>query len=144
MKFAFIALTCFFILQLLNNFVYLNLSNGCFIKILPSWDLSFNQSKIKEGLIVLKNALPEDYSNICKRIDTIDPNFDCGRSEGGCYWSGDSKKISVSTANTSVNWIAGVLVHETCHSVQDSEHKKLDEVECHQEDNRVLKSLTVY
>lgn len=143
-KFVWIALAGFFILVILNNFIYIDLFNGCFIKILPSWDFNFNQSKVKQGLMILKNAVPDDYKNVCKRINTIDPNFDCGKSEGGCYWPGDPKRISVSTVNTPLNWVAAVIVHETCHSIQDLEHRPGSEVECHKEDDRILKKISIY
>lgn len=128
----------------LQNFIYLDLSSGCFIKLLPSWDFSFNQSVIKDGLIVLKNALPEDYKEVCSRIDTIDPNFDCGSLEGGCYWKGNTKKISVSTSQVGLGWIASVIMHEVCHSKQDFENRPPSEGECYQETDRILKALSVY
>lgn len=143
-KVIWIAVATFFIFSVVSSFIYIDPLNGCFIKLLPSWDFNFNQYRVKEGLIILKNALPDDYKDVCKRIDTIDPNFDCGKSEGGCYWSGNPKRISVSTANSTANWVAAVIIHETCHSKQDSEKRPLNEVECHQEDNRILKNLTVY
>lgn len=134
----------FLVSSFFSNFFYIDIFNGCFIKLLPSWDFNFNQQKIKKGLVVLKNALPEDYKNVCKRIDTIDPNMDCGKQEGGCYWHGNTKRISVSTADTPVSWVAGVIVHETCHSKQDFEKRPGSEEECYAEDNRVLESLSVY
>lgn len=143
-KFVWITIAGFFILIMLSNFVYVDLFNGCFIKILPSWDFSFNQSKIKQGLTILKNAVPNDYKDVCKRIDTIDPNLDCGNSEGGCYWPGNPKRISVSTVDTPLSWVAAVIVHETCHSKQDLEHRPPNEVQCHKEDDRILKNISLY
>lgn len=144
MKLFFVIIIGFFVFIVVDNFFYIDVLNGCFIKILPSIDLEFNQYKVKQGLVILKNALPDDYKNVCKRIGTIDPNLDCGLSEGGCYWPGDPKRISVSTSNTTLNWVAGVIVHETCHSIQDSDHRPFSELECHHEDDRVLKGLSIY
>lgn len=143
-KLFFIFIIGFFIYGLTSNFFYIDLAGNCFIKILPSWDFSFNQSKIKEGLLILKNGSPTDHQNICKRIDTIDPNIDCGNSEGGCYWQGNTKRISVSTANATSTWVAAVIVHETCHSQQDSENKPLSEGDCHAEGDRILKTLSIF
>lgn len=133
-----------FLSSLAFNFFYIDLSSGCFIKLLPSWDLNFNTPQIKKGLKVLKNALPDDYNNICQRIEIIDPNLDCGGFEGGCYWSGNPKRISVSTADESLSWIAAIIVHETCHSRQDFEKRGLNESECYTEGDRVLRSLAAY
>lgn len=143
-KLTWIIIAGFLTFSILNNFIYFDPLNGCFIKILPSWDFSFNQSKIKQGLVILKNALPNDYQNVCKKIDTIDPNVDCGNFEGGCYWPGNSKRISVSTVNTSLAWVAAVIVHETCHSRQNSENRPYDEAECYKENDRILKNLSIY
>lgn len=140
----FLFLVILLIFNFIQNFIYFDSSNGCFIKILPSWDMNFNQEKIKQSLNVLKNALPDDYKNVCQRIKTIDPNLDCGRFEGGCYWPGDPTRISISVADQNLGWSVGVIVHETCHTKQDSDHRPFSEAECHKEDDRVLKSLSVF
>lgn len=143
-KFFLIFIIGFLLYSVVSNFFYIDLIGGCFIKILPSWDFSFNQSIIKEGLTVLKNGSPSDYQNVCRRIDTIDPNVDCGNSEGGCYWRGNFKRISVSTANSIPSWVAAVIVHEVCHSQQDKENQPISEGKCYQEDDRILRTLSIF
>jgi hypothetical protein len=143
-KISIIVISGFFIFKIMSNFLYIDLAQGCFIKLLPSWDFNFNQSVIKKGLVVIKNALPDDYKNVCKRINTIDPNFDCGKAEGGCYWHGNPKRISVSTKQSQLNWVPAVIVHETCHSQQDSENRETLEPECYRESDRILRALSVY
>lgn len=131
-----------FNLLFFNNLVYIDLAKGCFIKIIPG--LEFNNAKIIDGIDILKNASPKDYQDLCGRVDTIDPNVGCGGFEGGCFYESNPRTIYVTTAGTTLEWVAGVLVHETCHAKQFAEKRPLDQGECHKESGRVIKKIVAY
>ena len=131
-----------FYLVFLQNVLYIDIPNGCFIKIVPGLEL--NNAKVIQGLKILKNLSPEDYKEACKRAETIDPNVGCGGFEGGCFYQTEPKKIYVTTAGTPLMWVAGVLVHETCHARQFAEKRLMSEDECYREDDRVIKKIVVY
>ena len=106
--------------------------------------MEFSNSNIKKAILVLKNASPEDYQNLCRYVDTIDPNLSCGGFEGGCYYGIRSKTIDVSTSRTSLSWTAAVIGHETCHAMQAKEGRPLDETECYKVDSRILKTIVEF
>jgi hypothetical protein len=131
-------------------FFYINVFNGCYIKIIPSAFFEFNNGNIKEAIKVLKNADFEEYKTVCRNVKTIDGNPACGGFNGGCYYisslnTSEKRRISVSTANSAyLAWTAAVIVHETCHAVQAKEGRGLDENECYTKGGEVLESLTRY
>ncbi len=138
--FSIIALL-FFTFSFVQNFFFWDISSGCFIKILPSLNLS--NSKIREALTVLKNASPDNLKEVCKRVSTIDPNVSCGGFEGGCFEK-ISKRISVDTSSYSIATVAQVIVHEACHVRQGDEKRPFSEPECHQAGYQVLNDLVMY
>ncbi len=128
-------------------FLYVDFSNGCFIKITPSL-LEWNNVTMKRALRVLKYAAPDDYRKVCMHVRIINPNISCGGFNGGCFhepYNGkEPGKIDVSTSYGSLLWSAGVIVHETCHLMQYKEHRSLDESECYHADDRILRKLTQF
>lgn len=127
---------------LISNVFYIDIFNGCYIGIVPGLEL--NNAKIVEGLNVLKQSSIEDYKDVCNRVSKIDPNIGCGGFEGGCFYSTDPRAIVVTTAGTNLDWVVGVIVHETCHAKQFHEKRKMTEEECHNADGRVIKSIVQY
>lgn len=121
-------------------FFYIDAKSGCFIKILPSW-LEFSNGNIQRAIKTLKHASPEDYSDLCVNVETIDPSVSCGGWEGGCYHSSKARRIYVSTSQRSLAWTVGVLVHETCHAIQHRESRGFDEQECYKADDRILREI---
>jgi len=137
-------LTIFLIILLFFGFIYqfffyIDVDNSCFVKIIPSITMEFSNSNIKRSIKILKHGSPTDYQDFCRLVDTIDANIDCGGWEGGCFRSG--KKIAVSTSQRTVAWTAGIIVHETCHAIQASEGRGLDENECYSADDRLLRTI---
>lgn len=124
-----------------HNFLYIDPLGGCFISITPSFE--FNNTKVKQGIAVLKNALPDEYAKMCHRINSIDPNVACGGFEGGCFEPGRPNTIYVNPTFTNLAWTANVLVHETCHAYQFSEKRDMSEAECYQKGDQVLQKLVV-
>ena len=119
-----------------NQFFYVDFQNSCFVKILPSIGLEFSNFNIKRSIKILKYGSPADYQDFCRLVDTIDANVDCGGWEGGCYRGG--KRIAVSTAQGTVSWTVAIIVHETCHAIQTSEGRGMDEGECYAAGDRIL------
>lgn len=130
-----------------HYFRYTDFSGGCYIKLTPSL-LEFSNLNIKRSLAVLKQASPTDYKNLCDNVDVINPNFSCGGFGGGCfsYTSANPKprSIDVSTSKNDVAWTVSVLVHETCHAMQNHEGRPLSETECHEEGDRILRGIVQF
>lgn len=127
-----------------HYFFYIDLSNGCFIKIKPSiFELSTNN--IKKAIKILKHATPDEYLKLCTHVKTINPNPSCGGFGGGCFYTRYNGQIEISTSNKSfLGQTAAIIVHETCHAIQHNEKRDLNEPECYGLDNEVLKSLIAY
>lgn len=125
-------------------FIYIDLQNGCNIKIIPSLG-EWNNLNIKRAIKVLKYGSPEDYQKLCKYVNTIEGSVSCGGWEGGCFPGPyGPKSITVSSAQDTVAWSASVITHETCHAIQWDQLKALDETECYQTDDRFLQSIVQY
>lgn len=130
---------CFLGMILYKYFFYFDIKNGCFIKILPSFQ--GGNTKIKKSINVLKNASFEDYNNLCKHVQTIDPNL----LGGGLYWDKlNSKTILVNASGYNLQIVAAIIVHETCHAMQHQQNKALNEGECYSKDDKFIKEITSF
>ena len=138
-------LTVFFVLLSIVYyfFLYVDLEEKCFIRIYPSI-FEFSTRNVIESIQILKQAAPSDYQNLCANIRVIDTNVACGGFEGGCYYETKPGVIHVSTNEITLTQTIAVIVHETCHSIQHSEGRPLEERECYYEDQRVLQELVRY
>ncbi len=130
-------------------FLHIDFKNSCYIYIKPS--LEFSNASVKESLLTLRSAAPLDYESVCKNVKTINPNFGCGGFQGGCFYSknngdgsDDKYEIYVSTSNRSLAQTMAVIMHETCHALQDKAGKPLNEPECYAENDRILQKLVEY
>jgi hypothetical protein len=125
-------------------FFYINISNGCFIFFKPSMLFEFNTGNIKEGIFVLKNAVPDEYKKLCTHVNVINANISCGGWQGGCYRGGpraNKKEIYISASRDQfVGWTAAVVAHETCHAIQFSQKRDMSESECYEIGDKVLKA----
>ena len=65
-------------------FLYIDIKNGCFIKIRPAMT-ELSNTTIKKGIRYLKSNYPDEYVKVCNNVTTIDPNISCGGFGGGCY-----------------------------------------------------------
>lgn len=118
-------------LTFLNNFLYLDIFEPCFIPIFPSW-FELSNPTIKQAVGIIKQVSPQNYHNICKRVKAIDPNFiSCGNNfEGGCFLSNQPFDIIYIGASRNLLWVSEVIAHEACHAQQHDENKPYDEQEC--------------
>lgn len=123
-------------------FLYVDFGAGCYIKILPSLT-ELNNITVKRAISVLKNGSPDDYKGLCRYVGTINPNISCGGFGGGCFFAykNTARTIDISTANGSLIWTAGIIVHETCHARQFYEKKGLSEPECYAAMDDTLKRI---
>lgn len=126
-------------------FYYMDIKNGCYIKIMPAI-LEFSNTGIKKAIKVLKFGSPSDYRNLCKYVKIITPFISCGGFEGGCFMPDSPKTIYVSTTNRSLLNTTNVLVHETCHAMQFAKkgNKGLNEPECYAAGDRILQKLVQF
>lgn len=135
-----------FVAVLYIYFFYIDFSNGCFVKILPTYE--FSNLTIKRALKAMKYAEPEDYRYFCKYVGTVNPTLGCGGFNGGCFYDPgsspyrDGKTVYISTAQGNVGWTAGVLLHEACHAAQFQEKRGYSEEECHEMDDKLLRRIT--
>lgn len=123
-------------------FIYVDLENKCFIKIIPSL-AEWNNLNIKRAIKILKYGSPSDYKDFCNHIDTIDGSIGCGGFEGGCFYPNRPKTITVSSAQeeTTIAFTVGVIDHETCHAMQYDQGRPGDENECYKEDDRLMRNI---
>lgn len=125
-------------------FLYTDFSESCYIKIKPSLT-ELSNTNIKEAIKVLKYAVPEEYDKLCTHVDTINPNLSCGGFGGGCYYQSTEKEIDISTAHGGfLGMTAAIIAHETCHAIQHQEGRALNEQECYEIDDLVLKTIVEY
>lgn len=124
-------------------FFYVDLPSGCNVTIAPAFT-EFSNTAIKRAIVVLREAMPDEYRKFCANVSHIDPNFACGGFEGGCYRSTQKRTIVVSTSQRSLAWTAAVLAHETCHAIQDQEGRGFDENECYAAGDRVLQTVVQF
>lgn len=138
----FIAIVIFFYL-LYRLFFYVDIFTPCFITIAPSW-FEFSNLSMKRALKVLKVASSDDYHKICQNIKRIDPNISCGGFGGGCFYTDNPETIDISTTNRSLAYTAAIIVHETCHAMQNNERRALNETECNEMMSKTLKNIIEY
>lgn len=129
-------------------FFYIDVFNGCFIKIKPSIT-ELSSVNIKKAIKVLKKAEPSEYKKLCRYVNVINPNFSCGGFQGGCFYSSNPnpKEIDISTSRQEfLGWTAAIIVHETCHAIQFREKGQtgLNEEECYLTHDNLLQKIVVY
>ena len=134
-----------FSLFIYKYFLYIDVPNKCFVKILPSW-IELSNSNIKRSIKILKYGSPEDYRDFCSHVDTINPGIaiiSCKRFAAGCF-TGDKEHPKTIVVATSKDLIAGtivVIVHETCHSIQFAENRSFSEEECYAVGDRLMEKI---
>ena len=143
LKFLLIAVVLYLSFSYLSNFFYLDPINNCYIAIGPSW-LEFSNSTIKKTLTILKNASPDNYQNVCQRVNFINPNLSCGGFEGGCFNPKSPRSIDVSTSLRMTAYTADVISHEACHARQFYQNRQMLEPECYGVGSDVLKTIVDY
>jgi hypothetical protein len=117
---------------------------GCYIKILPSF-FELSNANIKRAINIIKYALPDDYRDLCRNVEIIDPSASCGGFGGGCYnYHEGTKRIHIETAQRAPLNAAAVIVHEVCHTKQLAAGRQFSEIECYKEDDRAFKTLTQF
>lgn len=123
-------------------FFYIDFENACYVILKPSIT-EFSNANIKRAIKTLKHGAPEDYQTFCTNVNTIDPNPSCGGFGGGCFHSSKSrtKTIDISTSQRDLAWTAAIIMHETCHAIQYSEGRNLNEEECYKVDDKTIKTL---
>ncbi len=131
----FIIIIIFILWIFYSLFIYVDLSNRCFITIRPSFT-ELSNTTMKKGIKYLKNNFPNEYTNLCKNVVSIDPNISCGGFGGGCYslYSINPGVIDISTPHGDYIHAAKVMIHETCHAMQFKEGRPFDETECYKTD----------
>lgn len=133
-----------FIFLFFRYFYYMDIKNGCYIKISPAI-LEFSNTSIKKAIKILKRGSFSDYRNLCKYVETITPFMSCGGFEGGCFMPTSPKTIFVSTSNRSLLQTTNILVHETCHAMQFARGDQgLNEEECYATGDKILQSLVQF
>ena len=115
-------------------FFYFDLSNKCFIKIMPGI-IEPNNLTIKKGVRYLKQNFSNQYSDFCKNVETIDPGVGCGGFGGGCFYHDSPDTITISTPVGKYKIAAKVIIHETCHVIQKKENREMSESECYERDS---------
>ena len=100
---------------------------------------------------MLKYADPENYKELCTRVDVINPNISCGGFGGGCYHvnnfgsSETSRQIDISTPHDGfLGLTAAIIAHETCHARQAQEGRPISEDECYKLDDQTLQKVVEY
>lgn len=122
-------------------FFYYDYKNNCAITITPSFELS--NVTIKKAIEVLKYGSPEDYQNLCSNVNTISTTVSCGGFGGGCY-EHNPGKITVSSSGRKLLSSAAIIVHETCHAMQDNENRPASEEECYRANDKTLRTLVEF
>lgn len=117
------------VLGIYKYFFHIDLSNDCFVRINPSW-FEFSNSSVKQAISILKHASAQDYDLFCANVSVIDPNLSCGGFDGGCFYDDRPDTIDISTSQRSLAWTASIIVHETCHVIQNKEKRIMSEDEC--------------
>ena len=124
-----------FSLFIYKYFLYIDVPNKCFVKILPSW-IELSNSNIKRSIKIIKYGSPSDYKDFCAHVNTINPGvaiLSCKGFVAGCFVGSKDqpKTIVVSTSKDSIAGTIEVIVHETCHSIQYAENRPFIEDECY-------------
>jgi hypothetical protein len=133
-----------------HYFTYWDPGENCFITIKPAF-LEFTNLDMKRALKALKFSSPDDYQKVCKNVSSVEPMIGCGGFGGGCFYNTERKgqnygkrEITVSTAKDDLLTAMAVILHETCHAIQEKEGRELGEVECYMEDDRLLRKIVAF
>jgi hypothetical protein len=132
------------LLYFTQDFYYIDFSKGCYIFISPSLNFEFSNAGVKRALTIIRKISPDNYEKVCQRVSIINTNISCGGWEGGCFQPNETRTIYVSAPARNVTWVAEVIAHETCHTIQQLEHRIFDEQECHKVGLKVMQEATVY
>jgi len=125
-----------------SNFYYYDPEFGCRITIIPTF-LPSNYNT-KEILNIVKQGSTDDYMRVCSYIKTINKNPSCGGFDGGCYQVSKPGTIFIGNDQGNIALAAALIVHETCHAIQGTELRKLDERECYSQGNDFLSVITQF
>lgn len=136
-----------------NFFIYIDIFHGCFIRLTPSFSIG-DLIKTKRALKLIKAVSPDDYKKVCQNVNRIDLNMIfCPLSSDGCY-NGDyninKEKITVQGSDLILedfftpDYLAEIIVHETCHVIQLKENRPALEAECYAVNNRLGKMIRDY
>lgn len=133
----------FFIINI-YFFRYDNFKDNCHIKIGFSL-LEMNHVEIKDSIKLLKNALPQEYMDLCQNVSSIKPDLPCGGTGGGCFRAKNPRQIEVSVLNGgTTGHTSAIVMHEVCHAIQNKENRSIEETECYAKTDQVINSLLDY
>lgn len=142
-KFFKITLTTLILVSLVYHFfIYFDPANSCLIRIIPSFGPS--NTNTKEALRLIKYASPADYALVCENVSQIDKNPSCGGFDGGCFKENQPNKIYIGNDQGNLALTSAIIVHETCHVLQNRDSKPFIEGECYAADARFLREVTIY
>ena len=137
-KFFFIGL----ILGLIYHFfIYFDFSNSCLIGFIPTFGPS--NVNTKTAIKLIKHSSPSDYNLVCKYVNVIDKNPSCGGFDGGCFHSDSPKKIYIGNDQDTLPFTAAIIIHETCHAIQNAEGRSITEDECYKKHHEFMENITV-
>lgn len=125
-----------------TKFYYFDPENGCKIAIIPTF-LPSNYDT-KDILRIIKRGAPDDYMRVCAYVSVINKNPSCGGFDGGCFQPSKPGMIYIGNDQGNIALAAALVVHETCHAIQGSEQRRLDERECYSQGNAFLTTVTQY
>ena len=125
-----------------SSFYYFDPDFGCRITIIPTF-LPSNYNT-KEILKLIKQGAPDDYMRVCSYIKVINKNPSCGGFDGGCFQPSKPGVIYIGNDQGNIALAAALVVHETCHAIQGSEQRRLDERECYSQGNAFITVVTQF
>lgn len=132
---------------------YADIENGCDIAIEQSF--RYKQKDTKKSIELIESNSPEYYQKMCRYVGTISSNFECSAQVGrvvGCAYGGN--KIGLRPLpNSSIEELASIIIHETCHFHQGHNRPAdfysgdlygnlaKNEDECYSEQNKFLEKV---
>lgn len=132
--------------------IYVDAENGCNIIIEQS--STYKKPKVREAIEFVKLNSPEYYKKMCDYVGVVNSGTECFNSSEGrvlaCAHGGN--KIGFKPlSDSSIDNLASILVHETCHfhqghtatpeSYQNPNLISEREAECYREQDIFLKKL---
>ena len=122
-------------------FIYIDIKNQCYIRIIPT----FQPSNLDNKRIIkaIRYGSPEDYKNLCAHVNVINKNPSCGGFDGGCFKPDKPKRIFTGSDQGNLALAAAIVVHETCHSIQFQEDRQISEVECYAKGAQFLEKVVL-
>jgi hypothetical protein len=151
-KLKYIIALLFFVIYF-NLFIYIDISKGAVIKIAPFISIS-ELIKTKKAIKLIKKVSNEEYIKLCRNVNKIDLNMlFCPASSDGCYRGGSNiskKSITIQGSDILINelytvdYIAEIISHETCHVIQNAENRDGDEKECYEVNRKLGEQIKKY